>query len=112
VLPSDVDRLLDDVRLVKSGLTADAEGIDIGYQPRRDGIDAYVSLVNLRDLERELRPIEGSSEANVRLHVPEGEQWVLDETVAPLAVVAADLLDHDDPRVARAARRALERLIK
>jgi hypothetical protein len=37
---------------------------------------------------------------------------VLDEPVAPLAVVAADLLDDDDPRVARAARGALKRLIQ
>jgi hypothetical protein len=112
VLPVDLGRLLDDVRLVKSGLSADAEGIDVRYQPHRDGIDAYVSLPHLRDLERELQPIESSKDANVQLRVSEGAAWVLDEPVAPLAVVAADLLDDDDPRVARAARGALKRLIQ
>jgi excisionase family DNA binding protein len=110
VLPSDVDRLADDVRLVKSGLSADAKRIDVRYQRGRDGIDAYVSQEHLHELDRELQPIKSSGNVNVRLRVPEGSQWVLDEAVAPLAVVAADLLDHDDPRVARAARGALERL--
>lgn len=112
VLPSDVDRLLGEPRLIKTGLSANARGIDVRYQPRRDGIDAYVSRSDLRGLERELRPIENSADANLLLRVPEGADWILGESVAPLAVVGADLLALDDARVARAGRNAIERLVR
>lgn len=111
ILPSDADRLLDDSRIVKSGLCAGARGINVRYDPRRDGIDGYVARSDLADLEREFQPIKHSADANVLLRVPEGAEWVLGESVAPLAVVAIDLLSHDDPRVVRAGREALERLI-
>lgn len=111
VLPSDIDRLVADSRLTKTGLSADARGINLRYQPRRDGIDAYVSRSLLSGLERELRPIVGSADANVLLRTPRGADWILAESVAPLSVVAADLLSHDDARVARAGRDVLERLI-
>lgn len=112
VLQGDVDALLEDSELVKSGLSANARGISVRYQPARDGVDAYLSGSHLRVLERKLHPIVDSPEANVLLRVPHGSDWILDEPVAPLSVVAADLLDHEDGRVARAGREAVESLVE
>lgn len=112
VLPGDVDRLLEDSGLVKTGLSANARAINVNYRPSRDGIDAYVSRSHLRALERKLRPIVDSPEANVLLRVPNGPDWILDEPVAPLSVVGADLLNHEDARVARAGRDAIESLVE
>jgi hypothetical protein len=111
VLPRDIDRLVEDSRLIKTGLSADASGINLRYQPRREGIDAYLSPSSLSGLERELRPIAGSADANVLLRTPRGADWILAKSVAPLSVVAADLLSHSDARVARAGKRALEHLM-
>jgi excisionase family DNA binding protein len=112
VLPGDVDALLEDPGLVKSGLSANARAINVRYEPARDGVDAYVSGSHLRALERKLHPIVGSNEANVLLRVPQGAGWILDEPVAPLSVVGADLLDHEDARVARAGRDAVVSLVE
>ncbi len=107
VLPSDIKKLKEDSRLVPSGLAADDAQIDVRYQPKRDGFDAYVSAPMLKSLERQLRPIKKSDEPNLVLRVPRASSWVLKEKQAPSAVVAADLLDHRDPRVSRAARASL-----
>jgi len=112
VLPSDADGLLEEPRLIKTGLSANAKGIDVRYQPRRDGVDAYVSRSDLRSLERQLRPIENSADTNLLLRVPEGADWILGEPIAPLSVIGADLLAHGDARVARAGRHAVERLVR
>jgi hypothetical protein len=97
--------------LVRTGLSARAPSIDIHFDLRRDGIDAYVSSQYLRTLRSSLHPIESSEAANAVLRVPLGDEWILDQPVAPSAVVAADLLDHSDPRVARSARRVFERAV-
>jgi hypothetical protein len=100
---------LGDRRLVLSGLSADDLSIDVRYRPNRDVLDAYVSEEGLEELRRELQPIEDSSEPNVQLRVPRGRSWILHNGRAPSPVVAADLLDHHDPRVRRAARDALRK---
>jgi len=107
VLASDIPKLLDDRRLVLSGLSADDPSIDVRYRPNRDVLDAYVSEGGLAALRRELHPIEDSSEPNLQLRVPRGGSWILDNGSAPSPVVAADLLHDHDPRVRRAARDAL-----
>jgi excisionase family DNA binding protein len=112
VLPRDLDLLLGDGRLVRSGLSAGARGIDVPFVPSRDGVDAYVSNADLDELKRRLRPIENAEASNVQLRVPIGGDWILSEPVAPPAVVAADLLDDPDPRVARAARDVLWELCR
>lgn len=107
VLPSDFAKLNDDLRLVPTGLAAADAWIDIRYQPERDGIDAYVSQDDLRALERRFQPEKRSRASNVLLRVPRNGTWILDERRSPIPVAAADLLDHRDPRVRRAARAAL-----
>lgn len=107
ILASDLPKLLDDPRLALSGLSADDPSIDVRYRPDRDMLDAYVSDRGLQSLRRELHPIEDSSNPNLQLRVPRGASWVLDSARAPSPVVAADLLDARDPRVRRAARKAL-----
>ncbi len=107
VLPSDLEKLRRDSRIVLTGMAADEHLIDVSYQPDLDGLDAYVSESQLAALDRGLMPVKGSREPNLVLRVPNGGSWVLDESRAPFAVVAADLLDHRDERVRRSARRAL-----
>lgn len=110
VLPSDLPKLREDRRLVPTGLAADHPSIDVRYQPERDGVDAYVSGDDLSALERRLQPEQHSLVPNLLLRIPREEAWILEEERAPMPVVAADLLDHRDPRVRRAARAALSRI--
>jgi excisionase family DNA binding protein len=63
-------------------------------------LDAYLPGPTLEDLRRRYRPEEGVSNPNAVLRVPT-QDWVL-SGVRPL-VVAADLLNHPDPRVVREA---------
>jgi excisionase family DNA binding protein len=107
VLRSDLERLRNDPRLVLSGLSANARGVDVREQRERDQLDAYVNAGDLSDLEHSLKPEKGSRNANLLLRVPRDGLWILNEARAPAAVAAADLLPHDDPRVLRAARRVL-----
>lgn len=111
VLPSDIAKLNDDHRLVPTGLAADHLRIDLRYQPDRDGVDAYLSRDDIVDLERRFQPEKGSRAPNVLLRVPRGGSWILGERRSPIAVAAADLLDHGDPRVRRAARTALRHVV-
>jgi len=108
VLPGDLSKLQDAVRLVYSGLSANRPELDVVPSSRQ--IDAYVDERSLRDVELRFRPDQSSANPNLILRLP-SHDWVLRQGAqAPRAVVAADLLRHDDPRVARAARRLLERL--
>ena len=112
VLPSDLEKLQADPRLVATGLAADDPLIDVRYLPARDGFDAYISSADLTSLQRRFRPQLDSAAPNVVLRVPLVNSWILDQRPAPSAVVAADLLNDRDPRVRRAARAALERVIR
>ena len=105
VLPSDLDRLRSLPGLVRTGLAAEVADLDV--VPLREALDAYVDPRSLERLRGRLRPDEDPSRPNVSLRVP-SHPWVLEMPgMAPPAVVAADLLDHEDPRVAAAARRLL-----
>ena len=113
VLPFDLERLLDDPLLVRSGLAANHKLIDVRFDPSRDGLDAYVSAASLEALERRLQPSLNSDAANLLLRVPVESSWILSEEIgemAPPAVAAADLLRHHDERVRRAASSALRRI--
>lgn len=112
VLPSDLGKLQADPGLVPSGLAADDPLIGIRYQAERDGFDAYVCGTELSALERRYRPQLDSSAANVVLRVPLENSWILAQPRAPIAVVAADLLNHRDTRVRRAAHAALGRVLR
>jgi len=109
VLPSDLARVKRNSKIVLSGLAADDPFIDVRHQVERDGLEGYVSREVLVFLENNLRPEKRSSQPNLVLKVPHGASWILDEARAPSAVVAADLLNHEDPRVRRSARAALRR---
>lgn len=110
VLPGDLAKLHAGSPLVYSGLSADHPELDVLPDPRQ--VDAYVAEGSLRGMERRFRPERSSSDPNVVLRLP-SHDWILgQEPQAPQAVVAADLLWHDDPRVARAARSLLYRLAR
>lgn len=106
VLPADLSKLSREFQLVLSGLSAKSSGLDI--VPIGQALDAYVDAKTLRAIERRFRPDRASSSPNVSLRVP-AHPWILRRPrEAPRAVVAADLLTDDDPRVARAAARLFE----
>lgn len=108
VLVPDLKRIAGAFPLVRSGLSADDIGIDVVQVG--EALDAYVEGPAVSSIRRMVRPLEDSEEANLILRVP-SESWVLRRRDrAPSSVVAADLLDHLDPRVSRAARRLLREL--
>lgn len=101
VHPRDRDRLLESAPLVRTGLAAGLPTLDAPAVP--EILDAYVTAATADTIRRTLRALPDPDEANLLLRVPT-HPWVLHRSVAPIAVVAADLLDDADPRVARAAR--------
>lgn len=106
VLSADIPKIDNSFHLVHSGLSAKQSGLDI--VPVGQALDAYVDAGTLRSLERRFRPDRFSPSPNVILRVPT-HSWILSRPgEAPQAVVAADLLTDEDPRVARAAARRLE----
>lgn len=110
-LPSDdLPRLAKDSGLVRSGLAAaEAPDFDLFYfEPVFDG---YLDRRSFASFISRYRPLDGANSPNVSLRVP-SHPWVLrNNSVAPKAVVAADLLDHPDERVRGAGRSALLDLI-
>jgi excisionase family DNA binding protein len=105
---SDVLRpLLDDPRTVRSGISAACDhGADLMVT---SGAEAYVRSSDLAQLQAAyaLSP-ESEAHANIRLHVVESQDasWMFIRDVAPVAVVAIDLMDRIGSRD-RAAGRAL-----
>lgn len=105
VLPTDLPKL-QDYGLVRSGLAAQIPGLDI--VPMGDEVDGYVSSRALTQIEKRFQPSKSTDNPNVVLRVP-SQPWVLSQgSVAPPAVVAADLLAHPDSRVTRAGRKLLQ----
>ncbi|MGH2768158.1 MAG: helix-turn-helix domain-containing protein [Actinomycetota bacterium] len=108
VLPNDLAPIEEKYHLVCSGLSAAPSGLDVVASPRE--LDAYIDAALLDELRRRYQPIEDPREANLLLRVP-SHPWILSkEKYAPPAVAAADLLHHDDPRVAHAARLLLKKV--
>ncbi len=107
-LPSDLAKIIEKVTLVRTGLSAVTHGLDI--LPGSDALDAYVDRRTLRFVERQFRPARESDEPNLTLRVPD-QPWVLTYSEAPLAVVAADLLLDGNPRVSRAGRDGLLKVL-
>jgi hypothetical protein len=102
VLDPDLDRVRDELPLVPSGLSAG--GIDV--VPLAAGLDVYASREALSKIRARFRPLSDSEQPNLIVRIP-SHDWVLNHEVAPAAVVAADLLEHADPRVSHAAQRLL-----
>lgn len=107
VLDGDLTKIRDGYHVVPAGLSAQIGELDIVSPPR--GLDAYVDRRLIKQLSRRFRPVARAAQPNLILRVP-AHGWILGHTVAPPAVIAADLLDHEDPRVRRAARRLLTTL--
>ena len=103
LLEPDLDRIGNQFRVVLSGL-ASLEKLDL--VPARREFDAYVSDEALIAMRDRFHPLESSEAPNVILRVP-SNPWILERSEAPPQVVAADLLDHPDPRARRAAEEFL-----
>jgi len=107
-LPHDLELLSQRADLVRSGLSANDPHINIRSRP--DEVDAYIDEKSLDRIVEEFRPIGDPDRPNAVLRIP-SRSWVLGRgNPAPSSVVAADLLSHEDARVHRAARHALQRL--
>lgn len=107
LLPPDLERIKKSFPLVLSGLSADDPGIDV--VPVSAELDAYLDRSALSGIRRQFHPLESSEAPNLILRIPSID-WILHLRHAPSSVVAADLLDHLDPRVHRAAHRLLKQL--
>lgn len=111
-LPREDASKLDEYPLVRSGLSAEQAASQLNVIRRREEpLDAYVHEDIAHAIVRRFVPEEDVDDPNVILRVPCLE-WVFrdHESEVPLPVVAADLLDHEDARVRRAAEDALREL--
>lgn len=106
-LPADVPKIAASYHLVRSGLASNSPELNVvDYS---GGLDAYLSGKALSQIGAKFKPQENSDNPNAILRVPLNE-WILGQgPVAPQAVIAADLINHPDLRVARAARQLLFR---
>jgi hypothetical protein len=107
-LPSDLAKMAIEASLIPTGLSAVTGDIDLVAASAE--LDAYVSRRTLGLIERRFQPAKETEEPNITLRVPD-LPWILTLSRAPLAVVAADLLRHPDPRVSRAGGDALRGLL-
>ena len=101
--PSVLDRLPGPARAVRTGLSATGEhGLDLVAV----GVyEAYMPESDLAEAVRRFALIEGVERPNVVLRAVEDDNWPFrpDEKVAPIPVVALDLLDANDDRSKRLA---------
>jgi excisionase family DNA binding protein len=105
VLPSDLSKVRESWDLVLSGLSAQLPELDVlgGFE----GLDFYADEDSIRHIERRFQPDRESATPNLLIRNPT-HPWILKQPgQAPRAVVAADLIVNEDPRVARAARQLL-----
>ncbi|MGZ4308029.1 MAG: helix-turn-helix domain-containing protein [Gaiellaceae bacterium] len=110
-MPAEDLRKLEHYPLVMSGLSARGALSDLDVVPRdEEPLDAYAEGEVVAEVLRRFMPEQDAIEPNVILRVPRAPNALGAHKEAPLPVVAADLLDHDDPRVRRAAEGALRRL--
>jgi excisionase family DNA binding protein len=109
-LPADIPKIGAEYGVVLTGLAAPDPDLDVVVS--QNEFDGYVKRDALADIQKRFHPSRASAGPNALLRVP-SHPWVLKiGRVAPAAVKAADLLDHEDPRVARAARNLLRRLLQ
>jgi excisionase family DNA binding protein len=105
--PASLDRVRSDGRLMLAGVTAAVE-LRLGLIGGA-GVEAYVADADLDRVAKAHR-LRASREANVRLRVvPDfGADWPI-APVAPLPVVALDLLEDPEPRARQVGRELLAR---
>lgn len=107
--PSVLDRLPGPARAVRTGLSATGEhGLDL---IAIGGYEAYIPESDIAEVARRFALIEGAERPNIVLRAVEDEVWPFrpDEEVAPIPVVALDLLDANDDRSKRLAVSLLSR---
>lgn len=107
--PSVLDRLPGPARAVRTGLSATGEhGLDLVAV----GVyEAYMPESDLAEIARRFALIEAAERPNIVLRAVEDDNWPFrpDEVVAPIPVVALDLLDAGDDRSKRLAVSLLNR---
>lgn len=107
--PSVLDKLPGTARAVRTGLSATGEhGLDL---VAIGGYEAYMPESDIADVARSFALIEGAEQPNIVLRAVEDDAWPFqsDEEVAPIPVVALDLLDANDDRSKRLAVSLLSR---
>lgn len=110
-LPLEDRESLANYSLVASGLSAQMAISQLSVLPREDEpLEVYASEAVANEIERRFLPERSEEAPNVIIRIP-SRSWVLEKSPeAPLPVVAADLLPHQDSRVRRAAEDALRRI--
>ena len=96
--PAQLPELASEVSLI-TGLFANVP--ELRLVKADETLDAYVSADALRKIKKRFKPVQSTSRPNALLRVP-SHPWVLQHGVTPI-IVAADLLNDSNPRVARAA---------
>lgn len=108
--PGEIAYLLEDSKLVRSGVSAAAEhGLDLVSGQEVDG---YLRAGALEGFASSHALSSAGPAGNVRLRLVPDESWrfFAGRSIAPLAAVALDLSEDPDPRSARAGRAALRDL--
>lgn len=104
--PAALSRLLDDDRVVRSGVTARGLAVDLIAS---DEAEAYVRQNDHASVVADYALVE-SRNANLIIRVPPEELWLLDGRDAPWPVVVVDLLDARDDRSVKAAHDVADRM--
>jgi excisionase family DNA binding protein len=107
--PSVLDRIAQDSRVVRGGVSGGAEHqVDVIAQ---DAAEVYVCASRKANLVDSYALDENADRPNVILRVVDDEAWPFGEDVqvAPWPVVAVDLLDADDERSRRAGLELIAR---
>jgi excisionase family DNA binding protein len=105
--PGEVAYVLEDSKLVGSGVSAAAEhGLDLVSGQEVDG---YLRAGALERFASSHALSPAGPAGNIRLRLVPNESWrfLAGRPIAPLAAVALDLSEDPDPRSARAGRKAL-----
>ncbi|MDQ3823576.1 MAG: helix-turn-helix domain-containing protein [Actinomycetota bacterium] len=112
LLPADVARIDERPNLVRTGSAAAEHVSDLVQSSSQVRLDAYADARTLEELRRRFRPTTSAKvRPNVALRVP-SHGWILERgPVAPIAVVAADLLLDPSQRVRRAGERILRAIV-
>lgn len=108
--PGEIDYLLKDPKLVRSGVSAAAEhGLDLVSGQE---IDGYLPAGALKMFVSSHALSPAGATGNVRLRLVPDESWrfLSGRSIAPLAAVDLDLSEDPDPRSARVGRAALREL--
>lgn len=108
--PGEIDYLLKDPELVRSGVSAAAEhGLDLVSGQEVDG---YLRASTLERFISSHALSPAGAAGSVRLRLVPNESWrfLAGRSIAPLAAVALDLSEDPDPRSARVGRAALREL--